>query len=336
MGIKNRSQEDINNKVRVGEALNKEDEYFRAHPVYRNLDPKFLGTRSLTKRLTEVLEKNINKHLRAILNEVNEKAKECEAVIKSLGDPLPQDGKEKIHLIWKLLTQFTERYIGEIKGKSGQDVSQKLEKEVRLSTGSIIKAMFEDLYDEQAKKDFRVTADLRDEDIERAIKNHQGDSIPGFPSIHAFLYLLAPRLAKLKEPALDLLHNVYTELRKVSGELIAEVAKKAPGVMDEMINEADHFLLGLKNRAEEIILANIDSEINYIFTNDEHYLENRTKLIPTSDRPPAKGAKKGGRDENAPLVDAQGTGKESKEAKEKGEAFSASTDTKETREKLKK
>lgn len=165
VGIKNRSQEDINNKVKVGEALNKEDEYFKNHQVYRNIDPRYLGTRSLTKRLTQVLEKNINKHLRSILNEVNEKAKECEAVIKSLGEPLPKDGKEKIHLIWKILTQFTERYIGEIKGKSGQDVSQKLQKEVKLSTGSIVKAMFEDLYDEESKKDFRVTADLRDQDI---------------------------------------------------------------------------------------------------------------------------------------------------------------------------
>jgi vacuolar protein sorting-associated protein 1 len=85
VGIKNRSQEDINNKVKVSEALNKEDEYFKNHQVYRNLDSKYVGTRSLTKRLTEVLEKNINKHLRSILNEVNEKAKECEAVIKSLG-----------------------------------------------------------------------------------------------------------------------------------------------------------------------------------------------------------------------------------------------------------
>jgi hypothetical protein len=83
---------------------------------------------------------------------------------------------------------------------------------------------------------------------------------------------------------------VYTELRKVSGELIAEVAKKAPGVMDEMINEADRFLLGLKQRAEEVLLANIDSEINYIFTNDENYLDTRTKLIPSNEKP-AKGAK---------------------------------------------
>lgn len=48
-----------------------------------------------------------------------------------------------------------------------------------------------------------------------------------------------------------------------------------------MINEADIFLQNLKKRAEEILLANIDSEINYIFTNDEYYLQSRTKLIPT-------------------------------------------------------
>jgi hypothetical protein len=97
-----------------------------------------------------------------------------------------------------LLTQFTDRYIGEIKGKGASDINQKLDKEVKLSTGSIIKSMFEDLYSEEAKRDFKITSDLSDDDIERAIKNHQGDSIPGFPSIHAFLYLLSPRLEKLK------------------------------------------------------------------------------------------------------------------------------------------
>jgi hypothetical protein len=80
--------------------------------------------------------------------------------------------------------------------------------------------MFEELYEDESASSFKVTKDLNDSDIERAIKNHQGDSIPGFPSIHAFLYLLSPKLQKLKEPAMDLLNNVYTELRKLSGELI--------------------------------------------------------------------------------------------------------------------
>jgi hypothetical protein len=55
--------------------------------------------------------------------------------------------------------------------------------------------------------------------------------------------------------------------------------------MDEMINEADAFLLSLKSKAEEILIANIESEISYIFTNDEDYLEERTKLIPSKDEP---------------------------------------------------
>lgn len=77
--------------------------------------------------------------------------------------------------------------------------------------------MLEELYEDECQPKFEVTKDLTDEDIERAIKNHQGDSIPGFPSIHAFLYLLSPRLQKLKDPALDLLNNIYTELRKLAG-----------------------------------------------------------------------------------------------------------------------
>ena len=125
---------------------------------------------------------------------------------------------------------------------------------------------------------------MSDDDIERAIKNHQGDSIPGFPSIHAFLYLLSPRLQKLKEPAVDLLNNIYTELRKLSGELITEVARKAPTIMDEMINQTDMFLLQLKNKAEQVLIDNIDAEIGYIFTNDEEYLNKRTKLIPRPER----------------------------------------------------
>mgnify|MGYP000324298399 CR=1 FL=1 len=68
VGVKNRSQEDINNKVNVGIALSKEDEYFKNHQVYRNMDMQNFGTRALTKKLTQVLEKNINKHLRSILN----------------------------------------------------------------------------------------------------------------------------------------------------------------------------------------------------------------------------------------------------------------------------
>ena len=73
-----------------------------------------------------------------------------------------------------------------------------------------------------------------------------------------------------------------------------------------MINEADAFLLQLKNKAEEIIIANIDSEISYIFTNDEDYLEERTKLIPTEKKEQNQDKKDGKKDAGEPAVDARG------------------------------
>lgn len=63
-------------------------------------------------------------------------------MIKSLGEPMPKEGKEKIYLIWKLLTDFTNQYKAEIKGKS-KELSTTVNEELKLSTGSIIKSMFE-------------------------------------------------------------------------------------------------------------------------------------------------------------------------------------------------
>jgi hypothetical protein len=42
----------------------------------------------------------------------------------------------------------------------------------------------------------------------KAITVHEGISIPGFPSIDAFLALLQPKLQLLKEPAEDCINDV--------------------------------------------------------------------------------------------------------------------------------
>jgi hypothetical protein len=45
--------------------------------------------------------------------------------------------------------------------------------------------------------------------IEKAIVMHEGDNIPGFPTFDVFVYLIQPQLEKLREPALDLLQDIY-------------------------------------------------------------------------------------------------------------------------------
>jgi vacuolar protein sorting-associated protein 1 len=76
--------------------------------------------------------------------------------------------------------------------------------------------MFNDLYKDYIQPNFKVTNEYTDQQIERAIILHQGDSIPGFPSIDSFLYLIQPQLEKIREPALDTLHNVFIYLENLT------------------------------------------------------------------------------------------------------------------------
>lgn len=45
---------------------------------------------------------------------------------------------------------------------------------------------------------------------------HEGDSIPGFPSVDVFIYLLQPKLEKIREPALECLQEVYLYLENLA------------------------------------------------------------------------------------------------------------------------
>lgn len=65
--------------------------------------------------------------------------------------------------------------------------------------------IFCNLYKKKSGKNYKATSVYRDKDIAKAILLHEGDSIPGFASFDAFLYLISPLLDELEEPAIDCL-----------------------------------------------------------------------------------------------------------------------------------
>lgn len=88
-------------------------------------------------------------------------------------------------------------------------------------------------------ENIKATQEYTDMMIERAIAMHEGDSIPGFPSVDVFYYLVQPQLEKLREPALDCLNDVYTQLEQLSSQIIDRVFLRFPTlrpvVMDHII-----------------------------------------------------------------------------------------------------
>ena len=54
VGVKGRSQEDIQNQVSAKKGVELEKKWFSNHPVYATMPQSYLGTGSLTKKLTKI------------------------------------------------------------------------------------------------------------------------------------------------------------------------------------------------------------------------------------------------------------------------------------------
>merc|ERR1719379_751746 len=76
--------------------------------------------------------------------------------------------------------------------------------------------------------DTAITNDMSDEDIDRAIRMHEGDSLPGFPSPDTFEYLALPHLQKVAMPSVECVYNVSSALDSLATRMASSVFRRFP------------------------------------------------------------------------------------------------------------
>ena len=276
VGVKNRSQQDINDKMRVRKALAEEKLFFSSHAVYSSLPQENLGTLSLTKKLTKVLFTHIKNYLPQIVKEINVRRRDVDEQLRCLGPALPTDSTEKLQLLWNMVTEFCSNFKNTI---AGRYISQPEKATKGISGGTRIKHYYYKIYKEYIGS-YSATSTYSDVDIERAIKIHEGYSMPGFPSVDVFIYLLQPQLRQLREPAMECLQDVYLYLENLTEELASKVFARFPSLIGEILEVVSKCLQDERDKTKEILECLIDSEEGYLFTNDYDYLLNRTDIVP--------------------------------------------------------
>ena len=168
---------------------------------------------NLIVKLTKILFFHIKRNLPLIIKDIRTKTAELQDDLSQLGEPMPSKDTEKMQMLWSMVTEFIQTYKATIAGrydpkryagvKMGKDGDP-------LQGGAKIKANFHKLYSEF--RDHRATSEYSNENIETAIQMHEGDGLPGFPSVDVFIYLINPQLEKLREPALELIQDTYINL----------------------------------------------------------------------------------------------------------------------------
>ena len=279
VGVKNRSKLDLNNKISMAETKRKEKEFFKTHPAYKNLPAGNLGTEVLINKLTKIYFKIIRENLPRIVKAINDRLKTAEEELSSLGQPMPTDDAGKMSLLWNMINEYCDIFRNVLQGKYTNKRLAFLDGE----GGFKIKVLYRKLL-EEFTGDYKATAGYTDENINYALTIHEGDSIPGFPSVDAFIYLLRPQLEKLKEPIEECFNEVFQYIDFLSGKILEKTFTRFPQAVNDMTDLVTNYLNEERDKTKYIIDSMVDMEINYLFTNDYEYLNNFTTFIPKQQR----------------------------------------------------
>ena len=287
VGVRNRSQQDIIDKVKVQSGLDVERAWFMNHPVYRSLPKECYGTDTLTQKLSRIMYAHIRSSLPDIMKEIEEKLKAVEERIKDLGTPLPTNDGQRMQMLWTMITNFVNTFKNKIAGKFDMKAMQlkkeKTPQQQDLAGGAKIKSVFFDLYKEVSSPDYKVSQLLEDKEIERAIVLHEGDNLSGFPSVEVFYYLVQPEIEKLKEPAVKCLLDVYYYLEELAHTIMEKSFIRFPSIIGELMAVLQQIMGEERDKTKYIVESLIDCEIGYMFTNDAVYNGSRTDIVPKAD-----------------------------------------------------
>ena len=125
VGVKNRSKQDLMNKLSMAETARKEKEFFKSHPAYKNLPAGHLGTDVLINKLTKIYFRIIRENLPRIVKAINERVKSAEEELASLGQPMPTDDAGKMSLLWNMINEYCDIFRKVLQGKfnnKGQNI----------------------------------------------------------------------------------------------------------------------------------------------------------------------------------------------------------------------
>ncbi|MCQ2820706.1 MAG: dynamin family protein [archaeon] len=275
VGVKNRSKQDLVDKIPMTEAVKKEKEFFTNHPIYKNLPSSYYGTDTLIQKLTKILFKIIRENLPRIIKSINDNIKKCEEELALLGQPMPVDDAGKFSMLWNMLNEFCEVYKNVLQGKYNNKRMSFLKDEGGFKIKAVFKSLLEDFTGE-----YKATGKYTDDYINYALTIHEGDSIPGFPSVDAFFYLLSPQLEVLKEPVNECFSQVFSYMNMLAGKILERTFSRFPRLVDEMGKLVSKYLTKEKDKAKYQLDCLLEMEVSELFTNDDEYMTQHSTFVP--------------------------------------------------------
>ena len=270
IGVVNRSQQDINSNVPLGEARRSEEEFFRSHLAYRNIAHR-CGTKYLAKTLNQVLMGHIRDRLPDMKARLNTLMGQAQQELASFGDVAFMGDQHRGTLILKHMTQFARDFVASIDGTSF-DISTK-----ELCGGARVYYIFQDVFG-QALASINPIQNLTVQDIRTAIRNSTGPRPSLFVPEAAFELLIKPQIKLLEPPSLRCVELVYEELMKICHNCTSTELQRFPRLHAQLIEVVSDLLRERLGPTSEYVQSLIDIQAAYINTNHPTFVQDSASI----------------------------------------------------------
>ena len=267
VGIINRSKKDLDNKLSMEEITKKEKEFFETHSTYKNMHHDFFGKEILINKLTAIYFEIITKNMPKIIKSINNNIKKIEDELAELGQPIPQDKPGKIIMLLSMSNEYCEMLRNILQGKLKKNLDF-----LKDEGGFKIRKLYEKLL-QNYTENYDFISKYKNEQINDIINKHEGHSIPGFPSLNAFLDLIEPEFKKLKKPIDECFESIYQYLTFLSKKILDKVFHNFPRELNYLSEIINNYLNNQKNKTKYLIDSVFSMETSYIFTNDKEFLK---------------------------------------------------------------
>jgi len=186
--------------------------------------------------------------------------------------------------MWTMVTDYCEMFKNTIRGK----YDRKLQRYMvhlpnnsgpnSMSGGAQVRGILNDFLSDYME--VAITGDMSDDDIDRAIRVHEGDSLPGFPSPDTFEFLALPHLQQLSIPSVECVHNVASALDLLAQRIAHAVFRRFPKMAESALGMTQNIILREKDATRIIVEQQVACYVGYLFTNDPSYLIEHGSMEP--------------------------------------------------------
>ena len=264
IGVVNRSQRDINEKIGVEYARKKEREFFEKHPAYASIAHR-CGSQYLAQRLNSMLLSHIQQCIPGLKSHVDDLLATTRKKMEQLG--MNEPTMDPTGQLLKLLQQYDQA----IKDSLGGDIHDLPRGE--LVGGARIKSIFTDHFTPYVMG-MRAAPMLTTEDVRTRIRSSTGFQATFYPSEKVVWSLTKSQIKRFEEPCRQCVNYVHDELRRIV-ERSADFMTRFPMLKSRVVDVESELLAELRVPTIHHIQTMIEAEQAYINVNHPTMLEAR-------------------------------------------------------------